>query len=89
MSIFLQDKKTGLYFQSPAVWTEEMEEAFDFESSDRANACARSQHVVGAQVVAVFRSSGYVDSVNLPIGISSPWSAARIPVGENPVSLAR
>ena len=63
MKMLLRHKTTGLYFQEPDSWVRQIEAASDFRSSQRAIDRIHSECMTGVEVIAIFPSGNYVDSV--------------------------
>ncbi len=81
MRIVLQQVKTLLYLQSPGAWTRSLAQALDFGSSHRAIQFARRQGLTEVQVVAVFISGAYVETVALQTPLST---RPQVPVPTGP-----
>ncbi|HLP76771.1 MAG TPA: hypothetical protein VK327_07610 [Candidatus Paceibacterota bacterium] len=76
MKILLQHKKTGLYFQLPDGWTQDIDAATDFRTSQAALDFIRSECLPDAQITAVFVSDSYVESVSYQV--HTPAIRARV-----------
>jgi hypothetical protein len=65
MKVLVQDVINSAYFQSPACWTPNAEEAFVFEDSQAAVQFCLENEIPHAQVVLKFRDGRY--DVLLPV----------------------
>jgi hypothetical protein len=51
MKVVLQNKKTGLFFKSPAVWTDRKSEAFVFQDSAAARDFYLKHYIPDVEIV--------------------------------------
>ena len=51
MKVVLQNKKTGLFFKSPAVWTDRKQEAFVFRDSAAARDFYLKHYIPDVEIV--------------------------------------
>jgi len=59
MKVLLQDLKSRLYLQGVAGWTENFEEALDFENTSRAIEFWRDNDLLNVQIVLRYNGSPY------------------------------
>ena len=67
MKILIQHSRTQLYFRNLGDWTEDPQEAFNFEHSQKAINLARQHHLAGVQIAVKFSDSECDEVVPLPL----------------------
>jgi hypothetical protein len=75
MKILLQHSRTQLYLRKLGDWTDNAQEAFDFQHSQKAIDFARHHHLAGVQIAVNFVDSDCDEVVPLPAVASTPVTA--------------
>ena len=71
MKILLQLSRTHLYFRKLGDWTDDPQEAFDFQHSQKAINLARQHRLSGVQIAVKFIDSEFDEVVPLPAPVTN------------------
>ena len=77
MKILLQHARTQLYFRKLGDWTEDPQEAFDFQHSQKAINLAQQHRLYGVQIAVKF-GDGECDEI-VPLPLPTPLSVPAAP----------